>query len=153
MLILLSSFRLLSTSEYPGVSQPPLCSRGEHGVVGLCSDDASVEFTAEHVVCGAADPARFPALTVITVALERGLPCEVAVGTSQQAVGDPGNDVALGEVAVFGMDGGAVRPVKLCVRRGICPAQWGHLLVVLWLDRVHRLVCPSSRERCGISHQ
>ena len=151
--MLLSSIRLLSTSEYPGVSHPSLCSRGEHDVVGLRSDDASVESTAEPVVCGAADPAKFPTLTEITVALERGLPCEVAVEPSQQAVGDHGNDVALVEVAVFGMDGGAVRPVQLCVCRGPCPAQWGHLLVPLWLDRVHCLVCPSSRECCGISHE
>ena len=61
----------------------------------------SVESTVEPVACVTVDPAGSRTLAEIAVALERGLPCEVAVGLSQQTVGDSGSDVALGEVAVF----------------------------------------------------
>ena len=70
----------------------------------------SVESTAEPVVCGAVDLVGSPMLADIAVALERALPLEIAVGLSQQAIGDAGSDNALGEGAVFGTEVGAVLP-------------------------------------------
>ena len=74
----------------------------------------SVESTTEPVVCWTIDPAERPILAEIAVALERGLPCEVAVCSSQQAVGDSGSDVALGEIAVFCMEGGRCSSGSQC---------------------------------------
>ena len=86
------------------------CVREENTSLLASALIKSVESTAEPVVCGAVDLVGSPMLVDIAVALERGLPLEIAVGLSQQAVGDAGSDNALGEVAVFGTEVGAVLP-------------------------------------------
>ena len=141
MLKLLSTFRFLGTLESSGVSHPSLCWRDEYDFVGLCSDEGSLGSTAEPVVSGTVDPA-VPTLAEIAVAIERSLPCGVAVLTSQTAFGDADCHVALGEVALFGMQVVLFfwLPVHLC---GLCPTQWGDLLVLVWLDRNQHLLCPS----------
>ena len=51
--------------------------------------------------------------------LERGLPCEVAVGPFQQSVGEAGSEFALGELPVFCMEGGVVVPDPSAVVRSM----------------------------------
>ena len=64
---------------------------------------------------------------------------------------ESGSDVALGEVALLGMEGGVVflASSALRVRLGPCTTQWCRLLVLLWLDCVLCLLCPSS-ERVAV---
>ena len=106
--IFLFVLSLLGNLEYPGVSYPSFFFREENTTLLASALMRSVESIAEPVVCGTVNSAGFSILAEIAVALERNLPCEVVVGSSQQAVGDSGSDVALVEVSVFGMLGGAV---------------------------------------------
>ena len=92
--MLLSAFKLVGTLKYLGVSHPSL--RQENTTLLASALMRSVESTAEPIVCGTVDPAGSLTTAEFAVALERGLPCEVAIDPSQQGVGDSGSDVALG---------------------------------------------------------
>ena len=65
-------------------------------------------------MCGSVDPAEPPTLVEIAVAVERGLPCDAAVGLSQQVVGDSGIDVALGEGSCLRHDEGRCSSGSKC---------------------------------------
>ena len=84
----------------------------------------SAESATEPLVWGCGDPLGSPTVPEIAVALERGLPSEVAVGPRQQAFGESGSDVTLGEGAVFGLEGALFfwLPVQWCFRLGLCLA-------------------------------
>ena len=53
----------------------------------------SLESTVEPNFCDTVNPLLSPTLAVIAVALEMGLPGDVAVGSSQRAVEDADSDV------------------------------------------------------------